>query len=208
MRIQIEKLKKQLQGPGRGIHDEKTMAAMLKTPRHLFIPPAQRKHAYEDFPLPIGYGQTISQPYMVALMTQILNPQRTESILEIGTGSGYQTAILATLACKVYTIECCEPLIHHAQCVLDQLDHRNIHFRQGNGHEGWAQAAPFDGILIACAPPCVPWRLTRQLTPTGRMIVPVGNGKHQALKHITCKAGRWSEQNLMPVRFVPMTEKG
>jgi protein-L-isoaspartate(D-aspartate) O-methyltransferase len=204
MHIQREKLLRQLQGFGRHISNQRVVEAMLKIPRHLFVPFDEKDLAYEDKPLPIGFGQTISQPYMVATMTQLIDPRPDQCILEIGTGSGYQTAILAELAGRVHTVECIAKLSHRARETLDRLGYQNVHFLTGDGYKGWPEPIVFDAILIACAPKDIPWELTKQLKPTGQMIIPVGPQDNQYLKRIYQNKNQWIEETLMQVRFVPM----
>ncbi|XOV71514.1 MAG: protein-L-isoaspartate(D-aspartate) O-methyltransferase [Verrucomicrobiota bacterium] len=204
MHIQREKLLRQLQGFGRHISNQRVVEAMLKIPRHLFVPFDEKDLAYEDKPLPIGFGQTISQPYMVATMTQLIDPRPDQCILEIGTGSGYQTAILAELAGRVHTVERIAKLSHRARETLDRLGYQNVHFLTGDGYKGWPEPIVFDAILIACAPKDIPWELTKQLKPTGQMIIPVGPQDNQYLKRIYQNKNQWIEETLMQVRFVPM----
>jgi protein-L-isoaspartate(D-aspartate) O-methyltransferase len=204
MHIQREKLLRQLQGFGRHISNQRVVEAMLKIPRHLFVPFDEKDLAYEDKPLPIGFGQTISQPYMVATMTQLIDPRPDQCILEIGTGSGYQTAILAELAGRVHTVERIAKLSHRARETLDRLGYQNVHFLTGDGYKGWPEPIVFDAILIACAPKNIPWELTKQLKPTGQMIIPVGPQDNQYLKRIYQNKNQWIEETLMEVRFVPM----
>jgi protein-L-isoaspartate(D-aspartate) O-methyltransferase len=204
MHIQREKLLRQLQGFGRHISNQRVVEAMLKIPRHLFVPFDEKDLAYEDKPLPIGFGQTISQPYMVATMTQLIDPRPDQCILEIGTGSGYQTAILAELAGRVHTVERIAKLSHRARETLDRLGYQNVHFLTGDGYKGWPEPIVFDAILIACAPKDIPWELTKQLKPTGQMIIPVGPQDNQYLKRIYQNKNQWIEETLMEVRFVPM----
>lgn len=204
MHIQREKLLRQLQGFGRHISNQRVVEAMLKIPRHLFVPFDEKDLAYEDKPLPIGFGQTISQPYMVATMTQLIDPRPDQCILEIGTGSGYQTAILAELAGRVHTVERIAKLSHRARETLDRLGYQNVDFLTGDGYKGWPEPIVFDAILIACAPKNIPWELTKQLKPTGQMIIPVGPQDNQYLKRIYQNKNQWIEETLMEVRFVPM----
>jgi protein-L-isoaspartate(D-aspartate) O-methyltransferase len=204
MHIQREKLLRQLQGFGRHISNQRVVEAMLKIPRHLFVPFDEKDQAYEDKPLPIGFGQTISQPYMVATMTQLIDPRPDQCILEIGTGSGYQTAILAELAGRVHTVERIAKLSHRARETLDRLGYQNVDFLTGDGYKGWPEPIVFDAILIACAPKDIPWELTKQLKPTGQMIIPVGPQDNQYLKRIYQNKNQWIEETLMEVRFVPM----
>lgn len=187
----------------RGITDEKVLQAMLKVPRHLFVLESWRELAYSDEPLPIGEGQTISQPYIVAYMTAALNLQSDEKVLEIGTGSGYQTAILAEIVAEVYTVELIPELSRRAQAVLQELGYTKIHFRIGDGTLGWPEYAPYDAILVAAAPASVPVPLVEQLKVGGRMIIPVGVD-FQELVLVTRKKKGWDEKRLIGVRFVPL----
>ena len=187
----------------RGIKDLRVLDAMLKVKRHRFVPSHIRHSAYEDYPLPIGEGQTISQPYIVALMSELLALKGTERILEIGTGSGYQAAILAELAREVYTIELLEPLARRSERLLKELNYKNIRVKIGDGFLGWPEMAPFDGIIVTCAPEKIPPPLLEQLAEGGRLVIPVG--KHwQDLKLVRKIYGRIKEEDIIPVRFVPM----
>ena len=191
----------------RRIKSESVLDAMYNVPRHLFIPEDLRGSAYDDSPLPIGLGQTISQPYIVAFMTEQLEPVPGMKILEIGTGSGYQAAILAYLGCKVYSIEWIEELAANARKALAQLNFINIEVKQGNGYMGWPEEAPFDAIIVTAAPDIVPEKLIGQLNEGGKMIIPVGETYSvQILKLITKRDGKVMEKDLLPVRFVPMVE--
>lgn len=187
----------------RGIRDPRVLNALLKTPRHLFVPPGQEAQAYGDTPLPIGEDQTISQPYIVAFMTEALHLAPGDKVLEIGTGSGYQAAVLSELAGDVYTIERIETLAADAAERLRRLGYANVHTRWGDGYAGWPEAAPFDVIMVTAAAPEVPAALKEQLAEGGRLIVPVGEGS-QALKLISKKQGKFEEQTILDVRFVPM----
>jgi protein-L-isoaspartate(D-aspartate) O-methyltransferase len=191
----------------RGVTDLAVLAAVEAVPRHLFVPADQRAEAYTDHPLPIGDGQTISQPYMVALMTSLLELRPGARVLEIGTGSGYQAAVLSRVAGEVYTIEILKPLADRARRVLGELGYRNIHLRTGDGFQGWSDAAPFDGIVVTAAPPSIPDPLLRQLKPGGRLVIPVGGPDAlQSLLVLTKRAdGGFDRSRVMPVRFVPMT---
>ena len=191
----------------RKIHSETVLDAMCNVPRHLFIPEGQQSNAYEDSSLPIGLGQTISQPYIVAFMTEQLELVSGMKILEIGTGSGYQTAILAYLGCEVYTIELLEELAERAKKTLGTLNFNNVKAKYGNGYSGWPEEAPFDAIIVTAAPDKTPEKLIEQLKDGGRMIIPVGKvGSVQLLKRIIKKDKRIIETDLLPVRFVPMVE--
>ncbi len=189
----------------RGIKDERMLAAMAKVPREEFVPADSRAATYEDGPLPIGYGQTISQPYIVAFMTEQLRLSPTDRVLEIGTGSGYQAAILAELAGKVYTIEIVAPLAQSAEAALQRLGYKNVHVKVGDGYKGWPEYAPFDAIIVTCAPDKVPQLLTDQLKESGRMIIPVGDRFAQELYLLEKKNGQLKESVTLPVRFVPMS---
>lgn len=188
----------------RGIKDERLIAALLKVERHEFVPARLRNFAYNDHPLPIGYGQTISQPYIVALMTELLQLKGKEKVLEIGTGSGYQAAILAELAKEVYTIEIIAKLAERAEKILKRLGYENIKIKVGDGYLGWPQYAPFDCIIVTCAPDEIPQPLLDQLKPGGRMVIPVGS-TYQYLKLVRKKEnGKIEVEDIIAVRFVPM----
>ncbi len=191
----------------RGLVDEAVLAAMSRVPRHLFVPEEVSAFAYADEPLPIGRGQTISQPYIVAYMTEALRLGRTERVLEIGTGSGYQTAVLAEVAGEVWTVELVEELSLRAQAKLEALGYGNVHFRIGDGSGGWPEAAPFDGILVTAAPTTVPEDLEGQLAPGGRMIIPVGLGA-QELVLVERVGDSFRRRRLLGVRFVPLIRRG
>jgi protein-L-isoaspartate(D-aspartate) O-methyltransferase len=187
----------------RGVRDEKVLRAMRQVPRHRFVPPELQAFAYNDEPLPIGEGQTISQPYIVAYMTEALELGGEESVLEVGTGSGYQTAILAEIAREVYTVEIVAALAAKAQETLQSLGYRNIHYWVGDGSSGWPDFAPFDAAMVTAAPPSVPRRLQEQLKVSGRMIIPVGAGFQELVLVKRGKKG-FSKKKLLPVRFVPL----
>jgi len=190
----------------RGIKDRRVIEAMRKVPRHLFVPPEYRDAAYEDRPLPIGEGQTISQPYIVALMTEALGLKGGERVLEIGTGSGYQAAILAELAGEVYTIEIVPSLAKRAEELLRDLGYDNVHVSQGDGSFGWPEAAPFDAIILTCAAPRVPERLLEQLKDKGRMVLPLGRDPFfQSLVLIIKDGDEFEQRMITGVVFVPMT---
>ena len=188
----------------RGIKDERVLAAMAKVPREEFIPVDTRAEAYEDGPLPIGYDQTISQPYIVAFMTEQLRPKSNDRVLEIGSGSGYQAAVLAELVADVYTIDIVEPLAKTAEATLQRLGYKNVHIKVGDGYKGWPEEAPFDAIIVTCAPEKVPQPLVDQLTDGGRMVIPVGERFAQQLYLLEKKNGQLKESVTLPVRFVPM----
>lgn len=191
----------------RGVKDEKVLSAMLKVERHRFVPKEFESKAYADQPLPIGEGQTISQPYIVALMTELLELKGEEKVLEIGTGSGYQAAILAELAREVYTIEIIEALANASKDLLMNLGYKNIHVKAGDGYLGWPEAAPFDAIIVTCAPDHIPKPLLEQLKENGRLVVPVGTYS-QELKKIVKRSGKIETTDVIPVIFVPMTGEG
>lgn len=180
------------------------LQAMRKVPRHEFVPASDRRVAYEDHPLPIGHGQTISQPYIVALMTELARPSAESRVLEVGTGSGYQTAVLAEVAAEVYTIEIVPELARRAEGDLARLGHKNVHFRIGDGFLGWPEAAPFDAIIVTAAPEKIPPPLLEQLKVGGRLVIPVGD-HFQELKVVTRTADGYREERSGSVRFVPMT---
>ena len=191
----------------RNIKSEAVLEAMRKVPRHLFVPENMQKYAYDDSPLPIGLGQTISQPYIVAFMTEQLKPEPGMKILEIGTGSAYQTAILSQLGSELYTIEVLEELAARAQKLLSELNYGNVNVKHGNGYLGWPEEAPFDAIIVTAAPEKIPEKLIEQLKEGGKMIVPVGPVHAvQYLKLITKKNSKIMENDLLSVRFVPMVE--
>ena len=190
----------------RGVRDPRVLAAMREVPRHLFVDESQRAHAYEDQPLPIGgSSQTVSQPYIVALMTEKLDLQPGEKVLEIGTGSGYQSAVLSRLAGRVFSIEIVPELARSAAERLTRLGYTNVTVRAGDGYRGWPEEAPFDGIVVTAAPERIPEPLLAQLAPGGRMVIPVG-GFFQELKVFSKdRNGKITEKDILPVRFVPMT---
>ncbi|PYJ41790.1 MAG: protein-L-isoaspartate(D-aspartate) O-methyltransferase [Verrucomicrobia bacterium] len=189
----------------RGVTEEKVLAAMRKVPREEFVPEEFRAASYDDRPLPIGYDQTISQPFIVAFMTDALRPQAGDRVLEIGTGSGYQAAILAELVAEVYSIEIIEPLAKTAEATLQRLAYKNVHVKAGDGYKGWPEHAPFDCIIVTCAPDHVPKPLVEQLREGGRMIVPVGPLGNQDLYLLEKENGELRQRAVSPVRFVPMT---
>jgi protein-L-isoaspartate(D-aspartate) O-methyltransferase len=190
----------------RGIENAKVLAAMGRVPRHEFVPSLLRGLAYDDRPLPIGHDQTISQPFIVAFMTEALKPAPGDRVLEIGTGSGYQAAVLAELVAKVYTIEIVAPLGERARADLARLGYANVHVRIGDGYEGWPEHAPFDAIIVTCSPEHVPAPLVEQLRDGGRMIIPVGDSSSvQDLVLLEKRGGKVMQRAVLPVRFVPMT---
>ena len=188
----------------RDIKDPRVLAAMRKVPRHLFVPADQQRLAYEDHPLPIGKDQTISQPYIVAYMSQALELKPTHKVLEIGTGSGYQAAVLGELASQVYTIEIVKELADRATQALADAGYKNVHVRHGDGYAGWPEHAPFDAIMVTAAPDHVPQPLIEQLAPGGRMIIPVGD-YFQELRVILRTEQGIVQRSTIPVRFVPLT---
>lgn len=194
-------------GPIRERADPRIIRAMGELPRHLFVPSSQRSFAYEDEALPIGEDQTISQPSLVALMTHLLRPKQNDVMLEVGTGSGYQAALLSRLVDHVYTIEIVAPLAQQAGRRLSSLGYANVTVRHGDGYAGWPEHAPFDGIIVTAGAPTVPEPLLDQLKPGGRMVIPVGPaGSVQQLKLIRKDLrGRTKEEAIIPVRFVPLT---
>jgi protein-L-isoaspartate(D-aspartate) O-methyltransferase len=195
----------QLVPPGRDITNARVLAVMGRVPRHEFVPERLRSDAYADHPLPIGHGQTISQPYIVAFMTERLEPKPTDRVLEIGTGSGYQAAVLAELVAQVYTVEIVEDLAQRAAADLKRVGYTNVHVRAGDGYQGWAEAAPFDSIIVTCAPERVPQPLIDQLKDGGRIIIPVGPAWNQELVLLCKRGGKLEQQAVLPVSFVPMT---
>jgi protein-L-isoaspartate(D-aspartate) O-methyltransferase len=191
---------------GRGIKDERVLAAMGGIPRHLFVPERQRPSAYADRPLPIGERQTISQPYIVALMTELLELQPGERVLEIGTGSGYQTAVLAQLASEVFSIEILSPLSERAKKVLDDLGYKNIQLKVGDGFYGWPESSPFDAILVTAAAPKIPEALSRQLREGGRLVMPLAEGeRNQRLIRARKSGSKLTIEDFSAVLFVPLT---
>jgi protein-L-isoaspartate(D-aspartate) O-methyltransferase len=189
----------------RGVRDERTLAAMRKVPRHLFVPRDLLAQAHADYPLPIGHGQTISQPYIVAFMTEALGLKGGEVVLEVGTGCGYQAAVLAEVAGQVYTIEIVSALADEARERLKRLGFGNVEVRAGDGFRGWPEAAPFDGILVTAAAPRVPEPLKAQLKDGGRLVLPLGDEEQQELVLVIRRGQRYEQRQLLPVRFVPMT---
>ncbi len=192
----------------RGITFQPTLDAMLKVPRHLFIPDYLINQAYRDGPLPIGYGQTISQPYIVAYMTSVLKPEKTDKVLEIGTGSGYQAAVLAEIVDSVFTVEIVPELAERAEKILKQLGYSNVWVKSGDGYFGWEEHAPYDKIIVTAAPEEIPQPLIDQLKEGGKMIIPVGGEySYQYLILVEKKKGEVIEKTMLPVRFVPFTRK-
>jgi protein-L-isoaspartate(D-aspartate) O-methyltransferase len=190
------------------VQDSRVLDSMRKTPRHRFVPDALVAYAYDDRPLPIGYGQTISQPYIVAKMTELLEPKREHRVLEIGTGSGYQAAVLSPLVAEVYSIEIIEPLGTAARRRLDTLGYKNVEVRVGDGYFGWPEKGPFDGIIVTAAANHIPPPLVEQLKPGGRMVIPVGNPFQTQTLMLVTKGSKGPHdlqvRNLMPVAFVPL----
>jgi len=202
-RLRERMVKEQIEA--RGIRDTEVLAAMRAVPRHLFVPPEVQFAAYEDYALPIGYDQSISQPAIVALMTQLLELRPSDRVLEIGTGSGYQAAVLSRLAKQVYSIEIIEPLASAARDRLKSLGYRNVTVRTGDGYRGWPEAAPFDRIILTSAPPEIPRLLIEELKPGGILVAPVGTLPNQDLIVLDKDAsGRTQRRSIIPVRFVPM----
>lgn len=190
----------------RGVRDERVLAAMRRVPRERFVPPSLQDEAYTDRPLPIGYQQTISQPYIVALMTELVRPTEGMKVLEVGTGSGYQAAVLAEIVDEVFTIEIVPELGRTAEGLLKQLGYDNVHVRVGDGFDGWPGAAPFGGILVTASPAEIPQPLLDQLAVGGRLVIPVGR-ESQDLIVVTRTEQGLERQTIIPVRFVPMTGK-
>ena len=193
----------------RGIHSPAVLRAMRETPRHEFMPPDVRNLAYHDNPVPIGYRQTISQPSLVAFMTQTLDVNKNHRVLEIGTGSGYQAAVLAALAKEVYTIEIVPPLAKSSAATLKRLGYRNVVTREGNGYAGWPEQAPFDRIILTAAPPELPQALVDQLKPGGKLVAPVGRTvlEQELILVEKSNTGKVTQQSVLPVRFVPMVQQ-
>jgi protein-L-isoaspartate(D-aspartate) O-methyltransferase len=187
----------------RGVKDPRTLAALRKVERHRFVPSEMVPLAYSDHALPIGEDQTISQPYIVAVMTEAVALHGGEKVLEVGTGSGYQAAVLAEMGARVYTMEIVPALARQARDRLARLGYRSVHVREGNGWAGWPEEAPFDAIVVTAAPPTVPEALKAQLADGGRLVIPVGD-EDQELLVLTRRGARFEERHLFPVRFVPM----
>jgi protein-L-isoaspartate(D-aspartate) O-methyltransferase len=191
---------------GRGITDHDVLDAMERVPRHEFVPHQHKNQAYADHPLPIGYGQTISQPYIVALMTELLELESTDRVLEVGTGSGYQAAILAEIVAEVYTVEIIAPLAVDARERLERLGYANVHVLHADGYFGWEEHAPYDAIVVTAAPDHIPQPLVQQLKDGARLVVPVGPpGGYQTLWQITNEGGKIKKRNVTGVLFVPLT---
>ena len=188
----------------RNVSDGEVLRAMRTVPRHKFVPEHLADLAYCDTPLPIGMGQTISQPYIVAFMTELLVPVKGLKVLEIGTGSGYQAAVLAEMGAEVYTVEILEPLSLFARSVINGLGYQNVHFKTGDGYLGWEEHAPYDGIIVTAAPGEIPEPLRKQLRDGGKMVIPVGNDM-QELMLLTKRKDGFDEEKVAPVMFVPMT---
>ena len=191
----------------RGVRDPRVLEAMRKVPRHRFMPESQRAHAYDDRPLPIAQGQTISQPYIVALMSELADVKPGDTVLEVGTGSGYQAAVLAEMGVKVFSIEIIEPLAKQATATLSELGYGNkVEVRHGDGYAGWPERAPFDAVIVTAAPPKIPKPLKQQLKVGGRLVIPVGK-HYQSLIRVTRTKDGFREESVITVRFVPMTGK-
>lgn len=191
----------------RGVKDARVLEAMRKVPRHRFMPESQRPYAYDDRPLPIGDGQTISQPYIVALMSELAGVKPGDTVLEVGTGSGYQAAVLAEMGVKVFSIEIVASLAKRAKALLGDLGYdESIEVRHGDGYAGWPEHAPFDAIVVTAAPPKIPEPLKQQLEVGGRLVIPVGKS-FQSLLRVTRTKDGFREESVIPVRFVPMTGK-
>jgi len=201
--VQARKRMVEEQIAARGVRDPRVLAAMVAIPRHVFVPEGQWHHAHEDHPLPLAEGQTVSQPYIVAAMTEALDVTPESKVLEIGTGSGYQTAILATLAKMVYTVEILKTLSVQARLALLRRDVRNVRFRIGDGHEGWPEFAPYDRIIVTAAADTMPYPLVEQLANGGKMVVPVGPAGSQILVLGTRHGKKLVQRHLMNVAFVP-----
>jgi protein-L-isoaspartate(D-aspartate) O-methyltransferase len=191
----------------RGVKDKRVIEAMLHVPRHVFVESVYRHQAYNDYPLPVGHGQTISQPYMVAVMTELLELKGDEVVLEIGTGSGYQAAILALLCSKVYTIERIAELTKQARSRLENLGFRNVSFMVGDGSIGWSEYAPYNGIMITAGAPDVPNSLIEQLAENGRLVIPIGSEYYQVLNVVKKHKGRIYRKELFECTFVPLLGK-
>ncbi len=204
-RLRIHMVKTQIEA--RGISNQAILNAFLKVPRHEFVLPEYERYAYNDQPLPIEEGQTISQPFIVAYMTDVLQLKRSDRVLEIGTGSGYQAAILSQLCDSVFTVELFESLGNKAHTLFEKLHYRNIVSKIGDGYLGWEEKAPFDAIIVTCAPSHIPKPLQDQLADGGRMIIPVGEGQVQHLVLLQKQNGKIRQKSVLPVRFVPMLDE-
>jgi len=191
----------------RGIKNPRVLDAFRTVPRHKFLPPKTRRQAYDDESIPIGEGQTITPPYDVAFMTEVLDPKATDTVYEVGTGSGYQSAILSRLVKDVYSVEIHAPLSERATAVHKELGYTNIHTRVGDGYEGWPDAAPFDAIIVTCAPHRIPKPLLDQLKEGGRMVIPLGDRFTQSVHLVIKQDGKLIDKELKPTLFVPMTGK-
>ncbi len=189
----------------RGIKDPRVLEAFRTVPRHKFLPPETRRHAYDDESIPIGLGQTITPPFDVAFMTEALQPKATDKVYEVGTGSGYQAAIMSRLVKDVYSVEIHEPLSKRATAVLKEVGYDNVHTRHGDGYAGWPEEAPFDAIIVTCAPEAIPQPLVDQLKDGGRMVIPIGDRFNQTVYRVTKRDGKLSREELRPTLFVPMT---
>jgi protein-L-isoaspartate(D-aspartate) O-methyltransferase len=189
----------------RGIKDPRVLEAFRTVPRHRFLPPATRRLAYDDESIPIGEGQTITPPFDVAFMTEALRPRPEDRVYEVGTGSGYQASILSRLVKEVYSVESHEPLSKRATAVIKELGYSNVHTRHGDGYAGWPEAAPFDAIIVTCAPEAIPPPLIAQLKEGGRMVIPLGSRFNQVVHLIEKRGGRLFDRQLRPTLFVPMT---
>lgn len=190
----------------RGVRDSRVLDAMRAVPRHLFVPPALERRAYDDTPLPIGSGQTISQPYIVGSMTELLRVKAGMKVLEIGTGSGYQAAVLAQMGVRVYSIEIVPALAEQSRALLERLGYKGVTVRTGDGYAGWKEEAPFDGIIVTAAPPEEPKALAEQLKPGGRMVIPVGREYQELIVVEKDAQGRVTRRVEYPVMFVPMVK--
>lgn len=192
-----------------GLHDKKILDAMLNVPRHWFVPQNVQSEAYADNPLPIGHGQTISQPFIVAYMTHVLELEPTDKVLEVGTGSGYQAAVLTEFTPHVYSIEIIEPLAETAKKTLQNRGYKTVHVRCGDGYKGWSEHSPFDAIIVTCAPDHIPSPLLEQLKPKGKIIIPVGDEHEVQDLFLVTKDenGKISKKSVMSVRFVPLIRK-
>jgi protein-L-isoaspartate(D-aspartate) O-methyltransferase len=188
----------------RGVRNPEVLAAMRRVPRELFVPADSRPEAHQDHPISIGFGQTISQPYIVAVMTELLDPKKSHRVLEIGTGSGYQAAVLSGLVGELYSIEIVPELARSAAETLRRLDFRNVTVREGDGYQGWPDKAPFDRIILTAAPPEIPPVLLDELKPGGRLVAPVGVGVQNLVVVQKAADGRTTTRTVLPVRFVPM----